>query len=306
MKSGLDHLPEQKRPEIERILRMIFEEFEDALSLANQEWKTGGRILKVVLYGSHARGDWTYEPGSKVGKNSDWDLLIIVNDDRLTDYMTYWANLGHRLRVEFEHTHRLISPVQFIAHSLPEVNDALSHGRYFFMDIARDGIVLYEADETPLATPKPKSSSEALKMAREYYDQWFPMALEFWDDYVSNVERHRLKKAAFELHQCVERLYQAALLVRTFYTPYIHDIVKLRAQAELVDPRLGEAWPRDKPGEVDAFEKLQEAYVKARYIKDFEVAADKLEWVGARTAVLIQLVKRSCDERIADLERGVS
>ncbi|UIJ47103.1 hypothetical protein LZK98_09225 [Sphingomonas cannabina] len=49
MKSGLDHLPEQKRQEIDRILQIIFEEFEDALSLASQEWKTGGRILKIIL-----------------------------------------------------------------------------------------------------------------------------------------------------------------------------------------------------------------------------------------------------------------
>src|SRR3546814_14159199 len=53
----------------------------------------------------------------------------IVNDERLTDYMEYWSNLGKRLRLEFERTHRLVSPVQFIVHSLKEVNDALSHGR---------------------------------------------------------------------------------------------------------------------------------------------------------------------------------
>src|SRR3546814_3367048 len=113
MKTGLDHLPPQKQQEIGRIVRIVFEEFEDALSLASRDWKINGKILKIILYGSHARGDWVYEPNTRVGKNSDWDLLIIVNDERLTDYMEYWSDLGKRLRLEFERTHRLVSPVQF-------------------------------------------------------------------------------------------------------------------------------------------------------------------------------------------------
>lgn len=304
MKTGLDHLPPQKHQEIERIVRIVFEEFEDALSLASREWKTGGRILKIILYGSHARGDWKYEPETRLGKNSDWDLLIIVNDGRLTDYMAYWSNLGKRLRLEFERTHRLVSPVQFIVHSLKEVNDALSHGRYFFIDIVRDGIVLYESDDNQLAKPKPKTPEDALAAARGYFANWFSKATEFFDTYRFSEQRGRLENGAFQLHQSVERLYQTVLLVCTFYTPYVHDLVKLRGQAELVDPRLREAWPRDKPEDVDAFETLQQAYVKARYIKDFHVGADKLDWLGARTEILTALVKTICDERIAQLEQA--
>lgn len=304
MKTGLDHLPPQKQQEIERIVRIVFEEFEDALSLASRDWKINGKILKIILYGSHARGDWVYEPDTRVGKNSDWDLLIIVNDERLTDYMEYWSNLGKRLRLEFERTHRLVSPVQFIVHSLKEVNDALSHGRYFFIDIARDGIVLHETDDTSLVAPKPKAPTEALAAARDYFDTWFSKATEFFETYRFSEQRGRLENGAFQLHQCVERLYQTVLLVCTFYTPYVHDLVKLRGQAELVDARLRDAWPRDKAEDVDAFEMLQQAYVKARYLKDFHVAADRLDWLGARTKILAALVKTICDERIAELERA--
>ena len=37
----------------------------------------------------------------------------------------------------------LHTPVNFIVHTLQAVNDGLARGRYFFMDIARDGISLY-------------------------------------------------------------------------------------------------------------------------------------------------------------------
>lgn len=62
MKTDLDHLPGRKQRDLQRIVEILFAEFEDATSLATQKWKKQGRILKVVLYGSHARGDWVADP----------------------------------------------------------------------------------------------------------------------------------------------------------------------------------------------------------------------------------------------------
>lgn len=62
MKTDLDHLPPQKQRELERVVQLIFEEFDDAFALAKHEWKKAGRILKVILYGSYARGTWVDWP----------------------------------------------------------------------------------------------------------------------------------------------------------------------------------------------------------------------------------------------------
>ncbi|MDR7259309.1 hypothetical protein J2X47_003508 [Sphingomonas sp. BE270] len=43
------------------------------------------------------------------------------------------------------------TPVNFIVHSLQEVNDGLAHGRYFFMDVACDGIALYRSEDSVIA-----------------------------------------------------------------------------------------------------------------------------------------------------------
>lgn len=305
MRTGLDHLPSNRQRELERILEMIFEEFGDTLSLARHEWKTRGAILKIILYGSFARGDWVYEPHTRVGKHSDYDLLIVVNDSRLTDRIAYWTKLIDRFRREYLIRHSILSPVQFLVHSLKQVNDALAHGRYFFIDVIRDGVAIYESDNTMFAEPKPKTTVKALQMARDYYDEWFPSAGEFFDDFDSNLKRGRLKKSAFELHQCVERLYHTIMLVRTFYTPYVHELATLREQAELVDPRLHEAWPRDADEEIRTFGKLQQAYANARYPRRYEITEAQLTWLGDHARVLTGLVERSSAERIADLERAV-
>lgn len=301
MRSDLDHLPGDKRIQIGRILALIHEEFADALSLAKHQWKQRGAILKIILYGSYARGDWVDEVHTAVGKKSDFDILIIVNDGRLTGRIPYWHNLQKELDRAFR-THVLLAPAHFIVHSLDEVNEALEHGRYFFMDIVRDGIVLYETDETRLAEPKPKSATAALKMAQEYYDERFRSAHEFFDTFKFSKERDRLKNAALQLHQCVEQLYQTVLLTCTFYTPYVHDLFKLREHAELVDTRLIPIWPRESEWDIQAFGKLQEAYVKSRYFKNFHIEAEQVIWLGERVTALIPVVEQVCQERLAKLD----
>src|SRR6185437_2633835 len=216
MRTDLDHLPAAKRRELERVVQILFEEFDEARSLATQDWKKKGRILKIILYGSYARGGWVDEPHTAKGYQSDFDLLIIVNDKRLTDRVDYWVKAEERLNRELAITKTLKTPVNFIVHTLHEVNDGLAHGRFFFMDIARDGIAIYQSDDSELAEPKPKTPAQALAMAREYYEEWFPAAA--GRDKLANVAINEglLKDAAFDLHQTTERLYHCVLLVCTF------------------------------------------------------------------------------------------
>ena len=97
MRTDIDHLPPQKQRELERVVQLVFEEFADALALATQGWKKKGRISKIILYGSHARGGWVDEPHTAKDYQSDYDLLIIVNDKRLTDRVEYGSKLDDRL-----------------------------------------------------------------------------------------------------------------------------------------------------------------------------------------------------------------
>ena len=305
MRTDLDHLPSHKQRELERIRQIIFEEFEDALSLARHDWKKKGRILKVLLYGSYARGGWVDEPHTAKGYQSDYDLLIIVNDQRLTDRVTYWPKLDQRLNLEIMVTKALRTPVNFIVHTLQEVNDGLAHGRYFFMDVARDGIALYDADGTDLHKPQPKTPQQALAMAQEYYDEWFPAGMRKFKLSKDAIEQHFAKEAAFLLHQTCESLYHCVLLVCTFYTPHVHNLGFLRTQAERIDRRLAYVWPSDTRRDRAMFEKLKEAYVKARYSKHYRVTEEQLEWLASQIEELGRVVHSVCAERLEALEADV-
>lgn len=302
MRNDLDHLPSNKQRELERVRAIIFEEFEDALVLAKHEWKKKGRIEKIILYGSYARGGWVDEPHTAKGYRSDFDILIIVNDKRLTDKVDYWLKLDTRLMRELAIDKTLKTPVNFIVHTLQEVNDGLAHGRYFFMDVAKDGIALYEADDRPLHTPKPKTPEQALVMAKEYFEEWFPSASDFHESANDAAAKGKTKLAAFLTHQAAERLYHCVLLVCAFYTPHVHNLGFLRTQAERIDMRLVDAWPRETRKDRARFEKLKEAYVKARYSKHYRITEEELTWLGERIEELGRAVHEICSERIAKLE----
>lgn len=306
MQTSLDHLPPAKQRELERVVRILFEEFGDATAIATSPWKKQARILKVILYGSYARGGWVDEPHTAKGYQSDFDLLIIVNHEKLTDRIEYWSTAEDRLNRELAITAALHTPVNFIVHTLAEVNAGLSEGRYFFIDIARDGIALYQSDDTDLPEPKPKTPDQALAMAREYFEEWLPSARRFEKAAVAMVAEGGPKEAAFQLHQAAERYFHCVLLVCSFYTPHVHNLGFLRTQAERIDPRLIEVWPRETKVDRARFEKLKEAYVKARYSKHYRISDDELAWLGERVETLGRVVQVICEERIAALERSAA
>jgi predicted nucleotidyltransferase/HEPN domain-containing protein len=302
MRTDLDHLPANKQRELERVKQIIFEEFADSVALATMNWKKKGRIDKIILYGSYARGGWVDEPHTAKGYRSDFDLLIIVSDKRLTDKVDYWLKVEDRLNRELAIDKTLHTPVNFIVHTMQEVNDGLAHGRYFFMDVAKDGIGLYEFDDKELHKPKPKTPKQALAMAQEYFEEWYPSAVVYLNTSRDLMGQKRPKEAAFILHQSAERLYHCVLLVCTFYTPHVHNLGFLRTQAERIDMRLVDAWPRELKADRSRFEKLKEAYVKARYSKHYRISEEELRWLGERVEDLGRAVHAICSERIAQLE----
>lgn len=303
MRTDLDHLPANKQRELERVKQIIFEEFADSVALATMSWKKKGRIDKIILYGSYARGGWVDEPHTAKGYRSDFDLLIIVSDKRLTDKVEFWPKIEDRLDRELAIDKTLHTPVNLIIHTMQEVNDGLAHGRYFFMDIATDGIALYEYDDKELHKPKPKTPDEALDMAQEYFDEWYTSAMRAHVNYGDDLKRGWNKEAAFMLHQATERLYHCVLLVCTFYTPHVHNLAFLRTQAERLDMRLVDAWPRELKSDRRHFEKLKEAYVKARYSKHYRITEEELRWLGKRVEELGRAVHAICSERLEQLRR---
>ena len=304
MKTSLDHLPESKRRELARVVEVLFAEFEDALKGKNAPHRKQGRILKVILFGSYARGDWVDDPVG--GYTSDYDLLVVVNHEELTETLEYWAKAEDHLVRDYNLAHRLTAPANFIVHSLCDVNKRLKKGRPFFVDIVRDGIALYEAPDQPFEHPEPLSPAEALKEAEEYFYGWFNSAGKFRLAAEFLVTKDGHKEAAFQFHQTAERLYHCVLLVLTLYSPKSHKLNFLRSQAERLAPELIGAWPRETKMQQRCFELLRRAYVDARYSPHYKISPEELAWLSERIAMLEDLVAKVCQARLAAMRQNVA
>jgi predicted nucleotidyltransferase/HEPN domain-containing protein len=302
MKTSLDHLPQGKRAELAHVVEVIREGFAFATARRTQPHLREARLLKIILFGSYARGDWVEDP---VGRYfSDYDLLVVVSHDDLTDVAEFWEKTEGRLLVELSEARQLRTPVSLIYHSLDDVNDKLRLGRYFFMDILKDGIVLFEEPGHPFVEPQPLSPEQALQETREYFEEWFESAIYSVERAKNSIADGQFKYAAFDLHQAVERFYHCLFLVRTLYSPKTHNLNRLRDMAEELEPRLKAVWPRENRFQKRCYALLRDAYVKARYSRSYVITAEQLDWIAARVAVLQDLVRQACESRIETLAKA--
>jgi predicted nucleotidyltransferase len=290
----LDHLPANKRRELARVLEILFDEVQAFQAHKQSYRKKGGKILKVILYGSYARGDWVEDRAS--GYRSDYDLLIVVNRQSFAQEDDLWLALDERL-IQAQIANHIHTPVVPIVHHLADVNDQLVRGRPFFIDIIRDGKILYEAPGHPLAEPKPLTPEKARSEAQEYFNEWSHTIVGFLRA-ASSLRMEYPKQEAFLLHQATEALYHCLLLTTTLYSPKLHRIKALRSKAEDIDIRLIKAWPRDTRIERRRFELLSRAYVEARYSSQYKINTEELEWLTERVEILQQLVEQICRERL--------
>lgn len=299
MKTSLDHLPLGKRRELEHVLGVIKDEFGKAIANRRAEGVKDGQILKVILYGSYARGDWVEDP---VGRYfSDFDLLVVVSDEKLTDVLEFWEGAEKRLRADLASGANLRTPADLIVHSLDDLNDQLAQGRYFFADIVREGVVLFEESGHPFVDPQPLPSDAALKEAEKFYREHFTAGQQFLRQAQHAIDDEAPKIAAFDLHQAAEHFYNAVLLVATLYTPKSHNLVRLRNAAEPIDAQLAEVWPTETKFQKRCFELLRAAYVKARYSEHYRVTAQELAWMLERLKVLQNVVETICRDRLDKL-----
>ena len=294
VKMDVDNLPSLQQDELARVTQILMEEFAVAISRATQPWKKNGKIQKIVLFGSYARGDWVDEPHN--GYQSDYDLLVIVSHPDLTDIAEYWYVAEDKIQRDAA----IARPVNIIVHTLDEVNDGLRRGEYFWIDVARDGFVLYALPGSELIAPVPPTPANAYKMASGYFTEW-----------LSNVDRALVtakeqelkgsedlgwrKDAAFTLHQASERAYICFLLVRGQYVPRSHNLKFLRSLAEDREQRLIGAWPRATKLDRRRFELTKRAYVEARYSASYEIGSEDLQAMRAAVTMLrdtVELVSR--------------
>ncbi|MEI8634823.1 HEPN domain-containing protein [Vibrio sp. PP-XX7] len=292
MKTTLDHLPEHKQLELQTISTILRDTMEDYLQ-GKTRTKAEYRILKIILFGSHAKGNWVNDP--EHGYVSDYDILVIVNKPALVDEDVVWQRA--REKIDRKVTS---APLGLIVHDIQDINERLQQGNYFFKDIREEGIELFAATPKPLAVPGNLAEEEKQDIARKYYEQWMESANEFFMCFELMAENRRLKTAAFQLHQVTEKLFACTLLVCTNYLPKSHNIERLGKLCAQIDPEFADIFPLDNKFHRRCFRRLQRAYIEARYSEHYEITMEELDYLQGEVGKLKGVVERVCRGRFGE------
>jgi len=281
--TSLEHLPDHKQKQLKEITEIIVKAVDPE---------------KVILFGSHATGRWVEhrytEGGITYEYISDYDILVITKSgEQRKDY---------EVQDLIENRCVYKTPVTVITHDIDFINKMLTEGQYFFTDIEKEGILLYDAGNIPLAERKPLSRWEAKSVAQQYYDQWFISAKEFVEVAAFCLQRQQLKIGAFNLHQATERTYNAIILVETGYKPKTHNLDKLKRYSKRFSEELESVFPYNTPEEKHLFDLLKRGYIDARYKDHYEITAEELAQLIERVSSLQIIAEKICQEKIASFD----
>ncbi len=288
MKTSINYLPEQKRDELRRIVKCVLE------VLPGCEM--------IILYGSYARNtyvdyDQRIEYGIRTCFMSDYDILVVTN----TRFQRHV--ISHILSKATDNYYKGMNrnestTVQFIDESIDDLNKAIDKNRYFYTDIKREGIMLYNSGRYKLARRRKQNYREIKELAEEYYNARFERANKFLKYAILAGNETDYKEASFFLHQACENYYNSIILTFTLYSPKEHSLIKLSARAKTHSLESSKAFPRNTEEEKRLFDLLQDAYIQARYSLHFRITKEDIEALIPKVELLRDITQQCCEERI--------
>ena len=289
MKNSIDFLPERKQRDLHELAALIRDEVKD--------------VVMIILYGSYAANtyverDERRDYGVRTIYMSDYDLLVVTKRRLGERESTVEARVRERFAAG-KNDENLPRP-QIINESISKLNDALTMGRYFYVEIVAKGIMLYDSGECQLATPGELDYAEIKKMAEEYYDDKFSDGLDFFKGANFYYQEENYHMTAFMLHQATESFLKTIPLVYILYGYKEHDLQFLIEKCKPYTLELAKVFPCDTDEEKRLFDLLRRAYLEARYNKkNFIVTKADIDALVPKIELLRDIVEKGCRLQIA-------
>ncbi len=295
MKKSIKRLPKRTQEELAVLQELILS------NLSN--------VRMIILYGSYARGkyviwDVTYDGcGGGTYYQSDLDILVICDTGDATKAERHAREVivpKYDTRMERK---RHPAPPSIIVETPTTINRAIRRKHYFFYEIIKDGILLYDDGTFQIGKPEKLPYREIKQYAEEEYEECFPLAEGFLRHGELAYEDRDYKLGSFLLHQACERFYKTFTLVYSGIRPKSHELKVLGAMARNRSRGFANVFPTNTFEDYKAFDKLCRAYIEARYNRLFTVSKEQYEYMLARTEVLREVTIRECAARIVKLSQ---
>lgn len=285
MKTSLSRLPQYAKDDLKQIVKLVVDKLP--------------RTEMIILYGSYARGDFVefderYEFGILTSFMSDYDILVITSK---TDAKQAGRILETVDNLYYKRPDQQV-PIQFINDDIDKFNSDLAERRYFYTDIKKEGILLYNSGNFKLERARKLNYKEIYTQAKEYYEKKTKRSEDFFFLAKSAYENGRYVIASFNLHQVCENLFYAIRLVFTLKNNKQHNLYKLLGSTHKYSKELRNIFSSSTEEEKRLFELLKVAYVEARYNLDFDVSKEDIEALMLKVEKFIALTEKICKARL--------
>ena len=297
MKSTLPASCEEHADVIHRMRERILKHYES-------------KITHIILFGSFARGDWVYdryvEDGIYYEYASDYDILVLTRTAKSGTVRPTATRLERSIEKKLS---RLFPPYRphspnILVESIQRFNQELELGQYFFTDIKKEGICLYDSGEFPFKQARKLTNAELKEIAEKHFAQWFTKGSEFLEHTLFGLQKGFLNISAFQLHQAVESFANGTLLVLTGYKPKLHDIEKLLKLCASQSNEFLSVFPKGDGEKETCFELLKKAYIDARYNADYTISEAQLQYLTNEVEKLKVITEKVCQARIEALSKS--
>lgn len=290
MKKSIVFLPKKKQEDLRYITGLILERLPET--------------VMIILFGSYARNDYVdYDEREEFGirsiKVSDYDILVVTNGISNKDAGKKLDNVEDIYNTKHKNSKRQ-TPVQFINEGITNLNKHLSERRYFYTQIKKEGIILYDNEQFKLARRRKLRFDEIKQQAEEYYKKKFQKGNFFLDDAISNNEKSRYQMSSFYLHQACESYYHTIQLVFELDNNKQHNLSKLSALVKKYSNELEKVFPRDTKEEKRLFNLIKSSYVEGRYNHDFEVTKADIDALIPKVELLRDITQQICEQKIKE------
>lgn len=286
----LSHLPQNKQEQLAEIVDIICNISDPAM---------------VILFGSHTSDKWVEdeyeERGATYSYISDYDILVVLPEGDREKENEIASKIENK-------TLKYKNDVSPIVHSFNYVNKGLEMGQYFFRDIIKEGIVLFDTGEFIFSESKSLTKEQIKSLAIQYYDKWVKSGSRFLTlTKVISEEFLRkklpLNELIFNLNQSAEKFYGGILLVYTGYKPKTHRLKAYRKYAKHISEDLNHVfkYPLEDGEENRLFDILNKAYLDARYQDDYYISPDDFKKLINKVELLERVVIKLCELRISNL-----
>ena len=223
--------------------------------------------LAVIHYGRWVFSNKKSRKNSSIDTNDILNLLVILD---AKDTQSNESNLISRI----ENSLLRIKKSSVLVHSIDFVNEGLSWGQDFFIDIMERGKIIYQSDIFLITTYFKINPQSKIQRVKDVFNNFHNKGSQFL--HLANITylSKDLHVSIFLIHQATELLMKSILVTHTRYDPKTHNLSQLVRYCRHITPQIDKIFftkGKNQQQAISDFRSLQDSYILARYELGYQI-----------------------------------